>query len=150
MSERSLTGWSPAYNSHITGPQQRPIYPPGVGNYPHIGRVRAASLAIRAMGHRVDVASEFVASSDIWFRPVQMSNGPDGALYVADMYREVIEHPLSLPPILKKHLDLTSGRDRGRIYRITPRGFRHRPAPDLAAAADATPGVAAAASTSRA
>ena len=55
---------------------------------------------------------------------MQFANGPDGALYVADFYREVIEHPRSLPPMIKKHLDLNSGRDRGRIYRIVPTGFK--------------------------
>lgn len=74
------------------------------------------------IGQRVDQQSEFLASSDTWFRPVQFCNGPDGALYVADMYREVVEHPLSLPPVIKRHLDLTSGRDRGRIYRLVPTG----------------------------
>ncbi len=47
------------------------------------------------------------------------------------MYREVIEHPASLPPMIKKHLDLTSGRDRGRIYRIVPDGFQQPPLPRL-------------------
>ncbi len=42
---------------------------------------------------------------------------------IIDVYREVIEHPLSLPPEIKKHLDLTSGRDRGRIYRVVPKIF---------------------------
>ncbi len=74
---------------------------------------------------------EFIASSDIWFRPVQFANGPDGALYVADMYREIIEHPDSLPPVIKKHLDLTSGRDRGRIYRIVPEEFSQPAIPNL-------------------
>jgi putative membrane-bound dehydrogenase-like protein len=77
---------------------------------------------------------EFVASTDIWFRPVQFANGPDGALYVADMYREIIEHPDSLPPVIKKHLDLTSGRDRGRIYRIVPEDFVPREIPNLGSA----------------
>ena len=85
------------------------------------------------VANRVDEGKEFVASSDIWFRPVQFANAPDGTLYVLDMYREVIEHPLSLPPEIKKHLDLTSGRERGRIYRIVPDGFRHRPPPKLGA-----------------
>lgn len=88
------------------------------GNLIHRKSLAPAGLALSA--HRVDEKSEFVASSDIWFRPVQFANGPDGALYVADMYREVIEHPASLHPVIKKHLDLTSGRDRGRIYRIVP------------------------------
>jgi len=78
---------------------------------------------------------EFVASTDIWFRPVQFANGPDGALYVADMYREIIEHPDSLPPVIKKHLDLTSGRDRGRIYRIVPDTFEQPTIPNFAKAA---------------
>lgn len=65
-----------------------------------------------------DRKSEFLRSSDNWFRPVQLENGPDGALYVLDMYREVIEHPWSLPEPLKSKIDLNSGMDRGRIYRI--------------------------------
>jgi putative membrane-bound dehydrogenase-like protein len=80
------------------------------------------------VARRADCGREFLASTDIWFRPVQFANAPDGALYIADMYREVIEHPASLPPLIKKHLDLTSGRDRGRIYRIVPRDFKQ---PDL-------------------
>jgi len=66
---------------------------------------------------------EFVASTDNWFRPVQFANAPDGCLYVADMYRETIEHPWSIPESIKKHLDLNSGNDRGRIWRIAPKGF---------------------------
>ena len=85
------------------------------------------------IAERADAGMEFIRSTDIWFRPVQFANAPDGCLYVADMYREVIEHPDSLPPIIKQHLDLTSGNDRGRIYRIAPKDFRHRPAPDLGA-----------------
>jgi putative membrane-bound dehydrogenase-like protein len=72
---------------------------------------------------RIDEKSELASSSDTWFRPVQYANAPDGTLYVCDMYRETIEHPASLHPVIKKHLDLTSGRDRGRIWRIVPEGF---------------------------
>lgn len=89
------------------------------------------------IGRRVDEKAEFVASTDIWFRPVQFANAPDGTLYVCDMYREVIEHPQSLPPPIKKHLDLTSGRDRGRIYRIVPDGFKQPALPRLGKATTA-------------
>ena len=68
--------------------------------------------------------TEFLASTDVWFRPVQFANAPDGTLYIADMYREVIEHPWSIPQSIKRHLDLNSGNDRGRIYRIVPDGFK--------------------------
>ena len=76
-------------------------------------------------------SSEFLASTDNWFRPVQLGNGPDGCLYILDMYREVIEHPWSLPQGIKKHLDLNSGNDRGRIWRILPKDFKRPRNPRL-------------------
>ncbi|MBC8326032.1 MAG: c-type cytochrome [Verrucomicrobia subdivision 3 bacterium] len=69
---------------------------------------------------------EFIASTDNWFRPVQFANAPDGCLYIADMYRETIEHPWSIPLSIKKHLDLNSGNTRGRIWRIAPKNFKPR------------------------
>src|SRR5207249_2686767 len=62
--------------------------------------------------------NEFLASPDNWFRPVNLANGPDGALYVCDMYRKTIEHPEYLPEATRKVTDFESGRDMGRIYRI--------------------------------
>src|SRR5262249_52845 len=59
---------------------------------------------------------------------------PDGCLYVLDMYREVIEDDSAIPDDILKHLDLTSGRDRGRIYRIVPKGFKRPPKPQLSTA----------------
>jgi putative membrane-bound dehydrogenase-like protein len=63
---------------------------------------------------------EFLATRDDWCRPVSMAHGPDGALYVVDMYRAVIEHPEFMPPELKNRPDLTLGKDKGRIWRIVP------------------------------
>lgn len=83
---------------------------------------------------RIDKATEFVASTDNWFRPVNFVAAPDGTLHVLDMYREVIEHPWSIPDDLKAQLDLESGRDRGRIYRLAPPGFRRRSTPHLSRA----------------
>lgn len=83
-----------------------------------------------------DEKTEFIRSSDYWFRPTSITSGPDGCLYVTDMYREVIEHPWSLPEPIKKHLDLNSGNDRGRIYRIAPAGFKSPTIPDLGALSD--------------
>jgi putative membrane-bound dehydrogenase-like protein len=71
---------------------------------------------------RIDAGGEFLRSRDNWFRPVNFADGPDGALYVCDMYRECIEHPGSIPDVIKKQLDLTSGKDRGRIWRIREKG----------------------------
>ncbi|MBX6312495.1 MAG: HEAT repeat domain-containing protein [Isosphaeraceae bacterium] len=80
---------------------------------------------------RADEGVEFIASTDNWFRPVNFANTPDGTLLVLDMYRETIEHPASIPEPIKKHLDLTSGHDRGRIYEVLPPGWsgkRRKPA----------------------
>jgi putative membrane-bound dehydrogenase-like protein len=67
---------------------------------------------------RADQGVEFLTSSDNWFRPVNFANTPDGTLLILDMYRETIEHPFSIPEPIKKHLDLTSGTDRGRLYEL--------------------------------
>ena len=96
--------------------QKRIAFPPGmVQPEAH----RPASLS----------KSEFLTSTDNWFRPVQCANGPDGALYIVDMCRETIEHPWSIPDSIKKHLDLYSGNDRGRIWRVVRKDFR---APSMA------------------
>ena len=63
---------------------------------------------------------EFLATRDEWFRAVNLENGPDGALYVVDMYRAVVEHPQWVPDELKNRPDVRYGDDRGRIYRIVP------------------------------
>lgn len=76
---------------------------------------------------------EFFASTDNWCRPVMTLTGPDGALWVVDMYRYMIEHPEYLPPIgkqeLKPHYRL--GDDRGRIYRVLPKDADARPIPRM-------------------
>ena len=58
-------------------------------------------------------------------------DGPDGALWVADMYRLVIEHPEWIPKEWQARLDLRAGHDKGRIYRIYPQGHRPRPIPRI-------------------
>lgn len=87
--------------------------------------------SVQYRADRIDKDSEFLASKDNWFRPVQFANGPDGGLTVIDMYRETIEHPASLPPPIKKHLDLTSGRDRGRLWRVSSEDVTPRQLPKL-------------------
>jgi putative membrane-bound dehydrogenase-like protein len=72
---------------------------------------------------RIDEGCEFMASTDNWFRPVFLGLGPDGCVYVADFYREVIETPLSLPDDMKAKLQLQST-GRGRIWRIVAEGPR--------------------------
>jgi putative membrane-bound dehydrogenase-like protein len=74
-----------------------------------------------------EAASEFLASTDGWSRPVQARTGPDGALWVVDMYRLVIEHPQWIPPEDLAKLDVRAGHTRGRIYRVYPKDHPPRP-----------------------
>ena len=95
---------------------------------------QASSLPSDPTGDKRQAGSlpqEFLASTDNWFRPVNFVNAPDGTLHVIDMYRETIEHPWSIPDDIKAQLDLESGRDRGRIYRLAPAGFKPPKPPKL-------------------
>ena len=76
--------------------------------------------------------TEFLRSSDNWFRPTMLKTGPDGALYIADMYRLVIEHPEWIPQGIQQRLDLRAGSDKGRLYRVYPEGAKLRKIPNLA------------------
>ncbi|MFM9000778.1 MAG: PVC-type heme-binding CxxCH protein, partial [Opitutia bacterium] len=76
-------------------------------------------------------ASEFLASADNWSRFTQARTGPDGCVYVVDMYRLIIEHPEWIPPQMLGSLDLFAGHDKGRIYRVRPKGTTPRAMPDL-------------------
>jgi putative membrane-bound dehydrogenase-like protein len=64
---------------------------------------------------------EFLAATDPWFRPANFYTGPDGYLYVVDMYRQHIETPVSIPEDLKEDMDFAQGEAYGRIWRIYPK-----------------------------
>ena len=85
---------------------------------------------------RVDQNTEVVRSPDIWFRPVNFVNAPDGTLYVLDMSREYLES-IHIPLDVAKHLDLKSGRNNGRIYRLAPPKFQAPQPPRLSQATTA-------------
>jgi putative membrane-bound dehydrogenase-like protein len=84
---------------------------------------------------RVDGEKEadFVAGEDPWFRPVMTRCGPDGAIWIVDFYRYMIEHPDWLNDLGKTELApfYRDGDDRGRIYRIYPKNKRPRAIPRL-------------------
>jgi putative membrane-bound dehydrogenase-like protein len=75
--------------------------------------------------------AEFLASTDNWFRPVQVRTGPDGALWIVDMYRFVIEHPRWISTNRLATLDVRAGADKGRIYRVFPRARKPRSIQDI-------------------
>jgi putative membrane-bound dehydrogenase-like protein len=86
------------------------------GNLIHADRLTPKGATFAATPAFAD--REMLASRDDWFRPVYLAKGPEGALYVADMYRKVIEHPDYLPEEVRKHTDFESGKNLGRIWRV--------------------------------
>ena len=89
-----------------------------VSNLVHVDRLQDSGATFVAS--RIQPNKEFLASTDAWFRPVNMYTGPDGALYVVDYYRQIIEHPEWMGEEVIKSGELYNGHDKGRIYRITP------------------------------
>lgn len=107
------------------------------GNLVHRDVLRTDGVTFVASRAPEEREREFLASTDPWFRPASLTVGPDGHLYVVDMYRELIESPEFIPEAIRKDLDFYSGTDRGRIYRIVPATAERRrrgALPDLRAA----------------
>ena len=80
--------------------------------------------------------TEFLASTDERFRPVSLLTGPEGALYVIDLYRGIIQHRISLTTYLREQI-VKRGLDKplalGRVWRIAPEGAAVVPAKKLSA-----------------
>lgn len=108
-----------------------------VHNLVHRSLLEPEGVTFAAERHPDEQQSEFLSSTDTWFRPVRVATGPNGALWVVDMYRQVIEHPEWIPEDWQQRLDLRAGHDRGRIYRVYRSGERPGPLPNLAELSDA-------------
>lgn len=102
--------------------------------------------------HNAYPNSEFIRSTDAYFRPVWSENGPDGCLYIADMYRGIIQEktwfPTEIDPGIKdwrqsslpawverykrvKKWGMTNVIRHGRIYRLVPDGKKPGPPPRM-------------------
>ena len=84
--------------------------------------------------------SEFLASTDELFRPVNLATGPDGALYIADMYHGIIQHRFFLTSYLREQAHdrgIDKVVDHGRIWRVVPGGKRPQPVVRLTALSSA-------------
>ncbi len=85
-------------------------------------------------GYDPNLGTEFLASTDYRFRPVSINSGPDGALYIADMYKGIIQHKLYITPYLKDQSiqkGLQKYINKGRIWRIVPENFQSKKAEEL-------------------
>ncbi len=91
------------------------------------------------VGRNAYEKQEFLASTDERFRPVNFTTGPDGALYIVDLYRGVLQHRISLTSYLRAQSverKLAAPQHLGRIYRVVP---ADRPAPRATQLAALTP-----------
>ena len=106
-------------------------------NLVHHRRLTPDGVGFRARRLPDESTEEFLASTDLWFRPVAFANGPDGVLYIADLYREILDFSDGIPESIKRFKDLNRGNDRGRIYRVVPEGFKQPALPKLGRASTA-------------
>ncbi len=93
-----------------------------VANLRHRDLLKPDGPVFRAVRPTSEPDREFIASRDPANRPIALELGLDGALYLVDMQRDVIEHPDYIPEKMRKTQDIRAGDDRGRIYRIVPKG----------------------------
>lgn len=121
------------YRDDLFGPgfTNNSFAPEPVHNLVHRETLRRDGLLYRSRRPDDETRREFLATSDNWSRPTLARTGPDGALWVADMYRAIIEHPEWIPPDRLQGVDVRAGADRGRIYRVYPLGKTPRPIPRL-------------------
>ncbi|MEZ5044658.1 MAG: c-type cytochrome [Saprospiraceae bacterium] len=91
-----------------------------VHNLVQANKISAVGPTFRS--HRLEEGREFLSSTDNWFRPANTYIGPDGALYVIDYHRKIIEHPEWMSDEVNESGQLYDGTDKGRIYRIVPKG----------------------------
>lgn len=70
--------------------------------------------------------TEFIASTDSWFHPVNFATGPDGALYIVDFYRQLVEHPQWASAQKSKGVDWQIGAQHGRIWRVRKKSLDRR------------------------
>ena len=89
-----------------------------------ITRYKIAPNGSSLKATRVGDRTEFFRSSDEWSRPVNFTTGPDGAIYVCDIYRRWIDHARFFPEEFVKAHDMRQGENEGRIWRIVPKGTK--------------------------
>ncbi len=92
-----------------------------------IKRIVLSDSAGTVTGRNAYDGTEFLTSTDERFRPVNLSSGPDGALYIVDMYHGILQHRIYMTTYLRKQVEdraLAEGHGMGRIYRIVPDGTK--------------------------
>ncbi len=121
------------YRDELFGPEyeDNSFVSEPVHNLVHREVLTPAGVTFTSRRAADEAQTECLRARDNWFRPTMLRTGPDGALWVADMYRLVIEHPEYIPAETRERLDFRAGDKQGRIYRVYPRHSMPRPIPKL-------------------
>lgn len=91
------------------------------GNLIHRSLIKQEGSVLKLERAPGEARSEFAASSDAWSHPMNLTHAPDGAIWITDYYREIIEDYSAIPRHLQQQYGVYNGHDRGRIYRLTHR-----------------------------
>ena len=97
---------------------------------PITNRIQAIKMHRDGPRWKLDEPKDFLVSSDPWFRPVAVSIGPDGCLYIVDWYNKIISHN----EVPRNHPD--RDKTRGRIWRVKPTGAKLFATPDFTKLSD--------------
>jgi len=116
------------------GPQQHAFTCEPFHNLVQHNLISHDGVSFKATRDPAEGKTDFFASEDRWCRPVMARTGPDGGLWVVDMYRYMIEHPQWLPENGQNELRpwFRAGEGQGRIYRVVPSDQTPRPVMNLA------------------
>ncbi|MFN0125416.1 MAG: PVC-type heme-binding CxxCH protein [Verrucomicrobiales bacterium] len=136
--ESEATGWFTAacgplvYRDHaLPGLHGQYFVCEPAGNFIHRSRLLRAGAGLALQRVPGEERSEFAASDDSWSHPMHLLHGPDGAIWVVDYYREIIEDYSAIPRHLQQQYGVYAGHDRGRVYRLIHRDMPAAPNPDM-------------------
>ena len=101
-------------------------------NFVHRAEIKREGVLLNIKRLNNKTKTEFLTSEDIWFHPIHLSIGPEGAIYIADFYREIIEDYSAIPRYLQQQYGLDDGRDHGRLWRLTHDNIATSKSPNLA------------------
>lgn len=88
----------------------------------------------QTVANQAIAGKEFIASTDEGFRPVNLFNGPDGAMYIVDMHRGIIQHKAYISQYLAEQLankKLDTLQNAGRILKVVNKSTKLHAIPDL-------------------